>query len=114
MASAPQLLILLIVYAVALAAVAADLQGTPSVGVRRLAPLGQLTYSIYMWHLIIVLLWIYAIGDEFLYSHPFLTAIIAGACYTSIFIVSYFSFFFVETPARRWIDKIKLFKVRTR
>ncbi|MBO0733595.1 MAG: acyltransferase [Methylocapsa sp.] len=110
MGGVSQLLILLIVYTVAMAAVAADLQGSPPALVRRLAPLGQLTYSIYMWHLVFILIWMYSIGDVFLYTHSFSAPIIAGACYVNIFIVSYFSFFFIETPARRWIDKLNLIK----
>ena len=105
-----QLLTLLIVYVVAVAAVAADLAGNPSLAVRRLAPLGQLTYSIYMWHMILVLIFLNAFGSELLHGHVFTAAIVAGACYLCVFIVSYLSFFFIETPARRRIDAIKLFK----
>ena len=105
----PQLLTLLIVYTIAIAAVAADLAGVPSAAVRRLAPLGQLTYSIYMWHLLFILIFVNT-GDTFLHEHMLSSAIVAGACYTSIFIMSYFSFFYIETPARRWIDGITLFK----
>jgi peptidoglycan/LPS O-acetylase OafA/YrhL len=105
-----QLLTLLIVYIVAAAAVAADLAGNPSVAVRRLAPLGQLTYSIYMWHMILVLIFLNAFGSKLLHGHVFTAAIVASACYLCIFIISYLSFFFIETPARRRIDAIKLFK----
>jgi peptidoglycan/LPS O-acetylase OafA/YrhL len=105
-----QLLTLLIVYAVAVAAIAADLQGSPITAVRRLAPLGQLTYSIYMWHMILVLIFLNAFGSKLLHGHMLTAAIVASACYLCIFTISYFSFFFIETPARRWIDGIKLFK----
>ena len=105
-----QLMILLIVYTVAIAAVAADLKGAPSGMVRRLAPLGQLTYSIYMWHLLFILLMMNVVGEEFLSGSTLWASIIAIACYISILIMSYLSFFFIETPARRWIDRINLFK----
>ena len=49
MSGVSQLITLLLVYTVAIAAVAADLEGVPSATVQRFAPLGQLTYSIYMW-----------------------------------------------------------------
>jgi peptidoglycan/LPS O-acetylase OafA/YrhL len=106
----PQLVTLLIVYAVAIAAVAADLQGAPSAAVRRLAPLGQLTYSIYMWHLIFILLLTNAVGDKFFGENALSMAVLGVACYVAIFSMSYLSFFFIETPARRWIDRIKLSK----
>jgi peptidoglycan/LPS O-acetylase OafA/YrhL len=105
-----QMVTLLIVYTVAIAAVAADLQGLPSAAVRRLAPLGQLTYSIYMWHLLFILILMNAVDDKLLHVSPVSSVLFVLACYVSIFVMSYFSFFFIETPARRWIDSITLFK----
>jgi len=55
MSGVPQLLLLLTIYVVAIAAVASDSNGAPSAIVRRCAPLGQLTYSIYMWHGLLIL-----------------------------------------------------------
>lgn len=101
---------LLIVYIVAIAAVAADVRGDPSVMVRRFAPLGQLTYSIYMWHMLFISFLLNGVGDSFLKASTSYATILIFACYISIFTVSYFSFFFIETPARRWIDQIKLCK----
>lgn len=110
MSGVSQLATLLIVYTVAIAAVAADLEGAPSAAVRYFAPLGQLTYSIYMWHMLFISFLLNAIGDKFLNADRLSTTILVVACYVSMFIVSYFSFFFIETPARRWIDKISLCK----
>jgi peptidoglycan/LPS O-acetylase OafA/YrhL len=110
MSGVSQLLTLLIVYMVVIAAVAADLEGVPSATVRRLAPLGQLTYSIYMWHLLFISFLLNAEGDKFLNGNTLSTTILVVACYISIFIISYLSFFFIETPARRWIDRITVFK----
>jgi peptidoglycan/LPS O-acetylase OafA/YrhL len=110
MSAVSQLMILLIVYTVAIAAVAADLQGVPSATVRRLAPLGQLTYSIYMWHLLLILLLTNAVGQQFLGGNALSMTILGIACYIIIFIISYLSFFFIETPARRWIDRINFTK----
>jgi peptidoglycan/LPS O-acetylase OafA/YrhL len=92
-----ELMTLLIVYTVAVAAIAADLKGVPSATVRYFAPLGQLTYSIYMWHSLLILVLMNAIGDKFLHGNTF-RVILAIACYVSIFIMSYLSFFFIETP----------------
>ena len=101
-----QLVTLFIVYMVAIAAVASDVQGGPSVMVRRFAPLGQLTYSIYMWHMLFISFLLNGIGDKFVNANTSSAIILVAACYISIFIVSYLSFCFIETPARRWIDKI--------
>jgi peptidoglycan/LPS O-acetylase OafA/YrhL len=109
MSGAPQLLDLLLVYLVAIAAVAADLRGVSAPLTRRLAPLGQLTYSIYMWHTIFILLIMNSIGDKLLHGRFY--AITAVICYICIFTTSYFSFFFIETPARRWVDKLNLSKL---
>ncbi len=106
----PQLVVLLIIYLVAIAAVAADTAGVSSAPVRRFAPLGQLTYSIYMWHLLVILIFINVAGSNFPHAHGYSAAIIGIVCYLSILIISYLSFFYIETPARRWIDGINLFK----
>ena len=110
MSGVSQLITLLLVYTVAIAAVAADLEGVPSATVRSFAPLGQLTYSIYMWHLLFISFLLNAIGDKFLHGNALFTAILVVTCYICIFITSYLSFFYIETPARRWIDKKNLFK----
>lgn len=110
MSSLPQLIILVLVYVVALAAVSADLEGAPSAAVRRLAPLGQLTYSIYMWHLLFILLFTGLLGGKFPGGIGLPMPILGILCYSLIFIVSYLSFFYIETPARRWIDRLNLFK----
>lgn len=113
MSGVSQLITLLIVYAVAIAAVAADLKGAPSAAVRRFAPLGQLTYSIYMWHMLFISFLLNVIGDIFINTNRFSASLLIVACYSSIFLISYLSFFFIETPARRWVDKIPLFKSAT-
>ncbi|HUI21384.1 MAG TPA: acyltransferase [Methylocella sp.] len=105
-----QLVTLFIVYMVAIAAVAADVQGRPSLIVRRFAPLGQLTYSIYMWHMLFISFLLNGIGDKFVNANASSAVIFVATCYISIFVVSYLSFFFIETPARRWIDKISFYK----
>lgn len=61
---APTFLTLLMVYLSALFTVASDVQGTISPFVKRTAPLGQLTYSIYLWHGMFILVIMNAIGDK--------------------------------------------------
>ena len=103
-----QLLILMIVYLIAIASVAADLNGHNSIIIRKVAPLGQLTYSLYMWHGLFILVIMNAIGDKLLHGAALSTFFLATICYISIFITSYFSLNLIETPARRWIDGLKL------
>jgi peptidoglycan/LPS O-acetylase OafA/YrhL len=101
---APHLIVLLIVYVVAMSAVAADLKEKPGPLVRRYSPFGQLTYSIYMWHGLFILVLMNAIGDKLLRAQPVLMAFLAVVCWASIFAASYISFFYLESPARRWVD----------
>jgi peptidoglycan/LPS O-acetylase OafA/YrhL len=102
----PHILEIGIVYAVVITAVAADARRTVSKSVRRLAPLGQLTYSIYMWHSLVILIVMNALGDKLLHASPGLMCVLGLCSYAIIFGVSYFSFFAVETPARRFIDNL--------
>jgi peptidoglycan/LPS O-acetylase OafA/YrhL len=95
-----------IVCLVATVAVAADVQRTVSTPVKRLAPLGQLTYSIYMWHSVVILVILNAFGDKLLHASTSVMAILTIVSYVIIFGVSYFSFFAIETPARRFIDSL--------
>ena len=102
----PPFAILLFVYLCAMFAIAADMQGTTWRLVKKIAPLGQLTYSIYMWHGIFIILIMNAIGDRILHASRAPMLILAAICYGLILLVSYFSYFYVETPARRWINQI--------
>jgi peptidoglycan/LPS O-acetylase OafA/YrhL len=95
-----------IVYLVATLAVAADVQRTISTPVKRLSPLGQLTYSIYMWHSVVILVILNAFGDKLLHASTAVMAMLTIVSYAIIFGVSYFSFFAIETPARRFIDSL--------
>ncbi|MDA9491951.1 acyltransferase family protein [Bradyrhizobium sp. CCBAU 11361] len=92
-----------LVYVVAITAIAAD-QGIAPTFVKRLAPLGQLTYSIYMWHSLVILIVMNAIADKLFHASPGLMAAFCIVSWLIIFAVSYFSYFVIETPARRYID----------
>lgn len=107
--SAPDVVSLALVYVVVAAAIAADLQGSVAAVVARFGPLGQLTYSIYMWHVIPVMIVMTTIGDRILHAGTGLMLVVGAACYAIIFVVSYVSYAYFETPARRWIDSWKLF-----
>jgi peptidoglycan/LPS O-acetylase OafA/YrhL len=105
----PDIASLALVYVVAGSAIAADMQGSVGSVVSRLAPLGQLTYSMYMWHSILITVLMNGIGDKALHAGPGLMLIISVVCYAGIFAVSCISYLFIETPARRWIDGLALF-----
>lgn len=107
--SAPDVASLALVYIVVAAAIAADLQGSVVSVVERFSPLGQLTYSIYMWHMIPIMIVMNSIGDRILHAGTGLMLAVGAVCYAIIFVLAYVSLVFIETPARRWIDSWKLF-----
>ena len=100
------LIVLAVVYLVAVSAVAADMQPVTGTFVRRFAPLGQLTYSMYMWHGFFILVLMNAIGDKLLRVGPAGMGVIAMICWGSILLWSYFSLLYIENPARRFIDRL--------
>lgn len=105
----PDIVSLALVYVVAGSAIAADVQGSVGSAVKRIGPLGQLTYSLYMWHSILITVLMNGIGDKVLHAGPGLMLVIGLLCYASILVVACISYLFIETPARRWIDGVALF-----
>ncbi len=105
---ADQRLVIALILLTATLGVAADMHAPPGRGLTLLAPLGQLTYSIYMWHSIIVLVLLNALADKLLKlsTLPMIGAMIFT--YAVIFAVSYLSWTLIETPARRWVDRLPL------
>lgn len=106
MLGAAHLLVIALVYLLALAAVAADLRGKTSPSVRKVAPWGQLTYSIYMWHSLFILVMLNAVADKILHLSTGPMIGMMAACYALIIGWSYLSWTLFETPARRWIDRL--------
>lgn len=104
----PDGLLLTLAYAVALTAIIADRSTTPSPLTRRFAPLGQLTYSIYMLHLVFILVLVNALGDKLLKLSVLPLSLLTLATYLIIVFVSLLSYKLFETPARRYIDGLKL------
>jgi len=97
-----------LVYIVVCAAIVADLRGKTSYIFRAIAPLGQLTYSIYMWHGLFILVFMNIIGDKVLRLSTVAMICVAIITYVMILSWSYFSFIYLETPARKWIDRLKV------
>jgi peptidoglycan/LPS O-acetylase OafA/YrhL len=105
----PPSVILALVYSTAAAAIASDMQESAGWLVRKAAPLGQLTYSIYMWHGIFIFAIISGIGIKLLRSDRITLIVVTLVCYAAILICSYLSYFFIETPARLAIDRLRIF-----
>ena len=101
-------LVLVFVYLTATAAIAADMRGNPTNFVKKMAPLGQMTYSIYLWHGLFIMVVLNALGDQFLHLSGVPMIFLVGLCYSLIAAFSYLSFMFFETPARRWVDRLSL------
>lgn len=106
---APVLVLFVLIGVVVIAAIAADLQAHTSRLVRLSAPLGQLTYSMYMWHGLFIFVIMNAIGDKFLRADFVIMTLLAVITYAAIIICSYLSYLFIEDPSRRWIDGLPLF-----
>ena len=102
-------LVLSLIYLTAALAVSADLAGSAHRIVRLTAPLGQLTYSIYMWHVLFILVALSVVGENLLRAGPLQIGVLALFTYAAILGWSYVSFTLIETPARRWIDGLPPF-----
>jgi peptidoglycan/LPS O-acetylase OafA/YrhL len=100
----PAPLILALAYLTTVLAISSDLNGAAHPIVRAVAPLGQLTYSVYMWHPLIIMLVLAAVGDRLPTAGSLPLAGLALATYVAILGWSYLSFTLIETPARRWVD----------
>jgi peptidoglycan/LPS O-acetylase OafA/YrhL len=100
---APRPVLLLVIYLIVIGAFAADVQGSVSKAIRRLAPWGQLTYSLYMIHGLFD-------GPVFqflfrrLHLRPWLNNVGLALCLVLLFAVAYASYVYFETPMRRWMS----------
>lgn len=92
-------------YAVVLFALAADTKGRASGPVRRLAPFGQLTYSLYMLHAPVMTLVFMLFFDRALNLAPWAKFTAVLACVPALMALSYVSLVFFEGPARRWLTR---------
>ena len=97
------------VWITAAMAISADSNHNYSSVIRRIAPFGQLTYSIYMWHPIFILIILNAIGDKYIKASFWLNIALIFMTYLFVIITSYLSLCFFEHPMRRKIDGIKIF-----
>jgi peptidoglycan/LPS O-acetylase OafA/YrhL len=92
------------VYLIAITGFACDVQRKEGWFVHAFAPLGQLTYSIYLLHLLFEG-WIFSSLDR-LHLSPWLQDGIVVAAFFPFLIFAYLSFVYFETPARRWVSSL--------
>lgn len=98
--------ILALAYGGATFAIAADTGGRTPAYVRRFAPLGQLTYSLYMLHGLVILTMVSGFADKILKLPQPLMVVACWLAYGFILFAAHVSFKLFETPARRWIDSL--------
>jgi peptidoglycan/LPS O-acetylase OafA/YrhL len=88
-------------YLIAVTAATADVHRSISNTARLLAPLGQLTYSIYMWHIPVA--YLFYLLPSITHS-ALLHNTLIGANLILLTAVSYASLRWIETPARHWLS----------
>jgi len=98
--AAPRSLLLLDLYAVAVAGIAADQQRSASRVVRSVAPLGRLTYSLYMGHPVVDMTLISFLGMKVLKLTGTGLQVWIGLCFVLTVPLAWFTFRFIEDPLR--------------
>ena len=97
--------LLTLTYLTAAAAFACDIQRSESWAIRTFAPLGQLTYSIYLIHgLIMPTLFNFVFRK--LPLSPWMNNFLILATFAPLMAFSYFSYSYFEIPARRWVQSL--------
>lgn len=103
---APQLLIFCLLFFLFTVAVISDRNQKVSPAVWHLAPLGQLTFSIYIWHSLWILIFMNVIADKLMRGNLAILTAMSILTYVTIFATAYFGYFRVEVPARRWLSRL--------
>jgi peptidoglycan/LPS O-acetylase OafA/YrhL len=98
-----KLVLLLTLYATVACGVAADAQKRPSRLVSKLAAGGQLTYSSYMLHPLVMIVLLNTVADRVLHTYGWQTNVLVAMAFLAVWPVSYLSLIFFERPARRWL-----------
>lgn len=99
----PRSALLVIAYGTAALAILADMTARPGRLVERLAPLGQLTYSIYMLHGLVILVVANAVGDKLLRLGQAGMIAMTLLSWSLVLLASMLSYALFERPARRAI-----------
>lgn len=103
---ASQIGVLLLAWATVAAALMRDLQKRTDPLVRAGAPLGQLTYSIYMLHPPVITVMYLILAQRVLHLQGMAMNLMLLAAVPVIFAVSYLSLTHFETPARKWVASL--------
>ncbi len=101
-----QLVVLMLVYILVASSVCVDARGERNALLYMVAPFGQLTYSIYMWHSIVTVFFLNALLDKVLGvagGVMYLGFVISWAIVIAIALASYA---LVEVPARKFINDL--------
>jgi peptidoglycan/LPS O-acetylase OafA/YrhL len=101
----PKLLLLLVIYTIGALGIAASEQPS-SRAARRLAPLGQLTYSLYMLHPLVQTVLLTGIGATILKLRglPMTLFVLAGLA--AMVPIAWLSLVLFERPTRRWLTRL--------
>ena len=97
--------LLTLTYMTAVTAFACDVQGSQSRVIRTLAPLGQLTYSIYLIHGLVMPTFFNFVLRR-LHLSPWINNSLILATFVPLVAISYFSYSYFEAPARRWVQSL--------
>jgi len=95
--------LLLMLYATVACGVAADARERPSRLVRKLAAGGQLTYSSYLLHPLVMIVLLNIVADRVLHTYGWQRNSLVVLTFLTVWPVSYLSLIFFERPARRWM-----------
>lgn len=93
-----------LVYLIVILALASDRRGLAGGVVRGAAPLGRLTYSLYMLHMPVAIIAVSAVGEHLLgLNGAALNGWIVAVALTVLPVAAVLSFTLFETPLRRWL-----------
>jgi len=101
----PPWLTVCLCYITVVAAICGDIHNKSTPLLRKLAPGAVLTYSIYMWHTLFIILVPNAIGDKILHLEPLPMSFLLLLTYALIFFASLISYIYWEEPLRRIINE---------
>lgn len=102
---ASMLIDLALIYAVGVFAASSEKRkSAPIVGFP--ARMGHLTYGMYMWHGMIIVILMNALGDKILHLHGITAVVLGVASYALIIALSIFSFHYIERPTNMYLRNI--------
>jgi peptidoglycan/LPS O-acetylase OafA/YrhL len=101
-------ILILLLFSAAICGIAADGTARQSSLVRVLAPYGTLTYSLYLIHPLVDLVFISFFGKKFLHLNGARLDLLVAIAVPVVFLFAYFSYTLFENPARRWVTGLYL------